>query len=330
MAVSVVEAIGPALSCTGRILFKPFQIGKWFTLGFCAWLAYLGQGGFRVNVPGRGPGGFGGPGGHGGGGPGFEPVFDWVNEHMALVVLLAILFVAVVVAISLLVLWLSSRGQFMFLDGVARNRSAVVEPWRRFRELANSLFWFRVVLGLIGLAGFIVIGGLGAAIASPDIAAREFGGMAIAGIVTGVLLFIVFAIVMAVIVALVRDFVVPVMYLRDVKALYAWRIFRYEVARGYFWNFVLFYLMAFLLGLAIAIMALIAMVATCCIGACIAAIPYIGTVLLLPIFVFMRCYSLCFLRQFGPDWDVFPADPVPAAPWPPPAPVPGRPAMPPQ
>jgi len=321
MAVSVVDAIGPALNRTGRILFKPFDIGKWFTLGFCAWLAYLGQGG------GGAGGGHGGSGGRGGGGaPSFDSVFEWANEHMAMIIAIGILVVLIGVAIGLLILWLNSRGQFMFLDGVARNRGAVVDPWRRFRELANSLFWFRFVLGLIGLAGLIVIGGLGVAIAWPDIAARDFGGMAVAGIATGVLLFIVFAIVMGVISVLLRDFVVPVMYLRGVRSLPAWRIFRYEVARGYFWNFVLFYLMAILLGLAIAIMAVVATCLTCC----IAALPYIGTVILLPIYVFMRCYSLCFLRQFGPDWDVFPADPVPAAPWPPPPTVPGRPAMPPQ
>ena len=88
--------------------------------------------------------------------------------------------------------------------------------------------------------------------------------------------------------------------------------------------------MAFLLGLAIGITVLIGIVATCCTAMCVLMIPYIGTVLMLPIIVFMRCYSLCFLRQFGPEWDVFPAAPAPAAPWPPAPPTPGRPAMPPQ
>ena len=34
------------------------------------------------------------------------------------------------------------------------------------------------------------------------------------------------------------------------------------------------------------------------------AIPYLGTVILLPLFVFLRCYSLCFLEQFGPSWRI--------------------------
>ena len=54
---------------------------------------------------------------------------------------------------------------------------------------------------------------------------------------------------------------------------------------------------------------IIAMVATCA-TCCIAAIPYLGTVILLPLLVFIRCYSLCFLEQLGPDWQFF-ARPVP-------------------
>jgi hypothetical protein len=32
------------------------------------------------------------------------------------------------------------------------------------------------------------------------------------------------------------------------------------------------------------------------------AIPYIGTVLLLPVPVFLRSYSIMFMEQFGPAW----------------------------
>ncbi len=39
MALSVTNPISAALDRTKRILFKPFDIGKWFVLGFCAFLA---------------------------------------------------------------------------------------------------------------------------------------------------------------------------------------------------------------------------------------------------------------------------------------------------
>jgi hypothetical protein len=55
------------------------------------------------------------------------------------------------------------------------------------------------------------------------------------------------------------------------------------------------------LALGSAIVGCIAACATCC----IAAIPYVGTVILLPVFVLLRFFSLLFLRQFGPDYDVW-------------------------
>lgn len=42
-----------------------------------------------------------------------------------------------------------------------------------------------------------------------------------------------------------------------------------------------------------------------CITCCIAALPYLGTVILLPVFILLRSFSLVFLRQFGPDYDVW-------------------------
>ena len=56
------------------------------------------------------------------------------------------------------------------------------------------------------------------------------------------------------------------------------------------------------------ILAVIACCATCCIG----ALPYLGTVVLLPAIVYLRCFSLDCLAQFGPRYDVWTVD-VPAA-----------------
>src|SRR5580658_8215737 len=45
MEISVVEPVSPALERAKRMLFKPFNPDKWFTIGFCAWLALLGESG---------------------------------------------------------------------------------------------------------------------------------------------------------------------------------------------------------------------------------------------------------------------------------------------
>jgi hypothetical protein len=63
----------------------------------------------------------------------------------------------------------------------------------------------------------------------------------------------------------------------------------------------LYCLFLIVLALATVIVACVATCATCC----ITAIPYIGTVILLPVFVLLRSFSLLFLRQFGADYDVW-------------------------
>ena len=52
-------------------------------------------------------------------------------------------------------------------------------------------------------------------------------------------------------------------------------------------------------------MVLLALVATCCLGACLLIIPFVGTVALLPVPVFFRAYSLEYMAQFGPEYRVF-------------------------
>jgi hypothetical protein len=309
MTFSVGEAISKSFHRTVRMLFKPFDAGKWFVLGFCAWLAYLGErGGFNFNFnggfPNQGQGG-------GGAGPDFSGVKPWIIEHL---VLLAVIggacFIAVMV-LSLLMAWLKARGQFMFLDGVARNRGAVVEPWHRFRHLGNSLFWFNLVLGLVSLFGFFLIAGLALLVAWADIQARHFGVGAVLAIVAAVVLFLPWLFVIVLIHAVLRDFVVPIMYLRNVRTLDGWRIFGREVLHGHVLEFVVFYLVKYGLGILMMVIPLAACCLTCCLTCCISCIPYLGTVLMLPLLVFMRCYSLYFLEQAGPEWRIFAEEPGP-------------------
>jgi len=52
-----------------------------------------------------------------------------------------------------------------------------------------------------------------------------------------------------------------------------------------------------LLGMAIGIIVFVAVIITCCIAGCLTILPYIGTVVLLPVLAFKRSYSLYFLAQ---------------------------------
>jgi hypothetical protein len=66
---------------------------------------------------------------------------------------------------------------------------------------------------------------------------------------------------------------------------------------------ILYLLFKIVIGLGMGLLAVVATCATCC----IAGLPFIGTVILLPLPVFQRAYSVYFLEQFGADWEVFPS-----------------------
>lgn len=288
--VSVTDAISRSFEHTKKILF-PFDLGKWLTLGFVAWLAQLGEGG-GGNL--RWPDTGGGPGG----GPGVDPVLEWIRDNVGLVVAIAVIVVVVGLAIGLVLLWINSRAKLMFVDCVVNDRAAVKEPWARWGELGKRLFWFRFWLSLIGLAGFLVALGVGAALAWPDISAGTFGRPGITGAIVGGGLLVLVSIPLLVIAAVLEDFVVPTMYLHQESVRPAWQRVRDQLFRGHGGTIVVFYLMKIALSVGVGLIAVLATCITCC----IAALPYIGTVILLPLFVFMRSYPIFFIEQFGPEW----------------------------
>jgi hypothetical protein len=315
--ISVTEPVSPALERVKRMLFKPFDLGKWFTVGFCAWLAFLGEGGggggfnsgFNNSFNNRNSGSGGSAGDslwHG-----YHQARDYVMDNLDWIIPVAAAAIILLLALWVLILWLSSRGRFMFLHCVALDKAEVGEPWNKFEREANSLFWFRLVVGLFGMAvmlpllAFIAAGIVRMILrGEPDV-----GGIMLAAGLGLVLL--AAAMVFALIGKLTEDFVVPILFLRGGKCLAAWREFLGLLADngGLFTLYILFQIV---LGMAIGVIVLGAVLITCCIAGCLMAIPYLGTVVLLPVLVFKRSYSLCFLRQFGTGYDVFP--PASAAP----------------
>ena len=148
--------------------------------------------------------------------------------------------------------------------------------------------------------------------------ASGFPVPSILGLVSiGLIAFIVM-ILFAVVGLFTTDFVVPIMYLHGVRCTQAWRMLLDLLS----WNqgrFVLYILFQLVLKIAIGALVMGIGCMTCCIGFCILALPYIGSVAMLPILVFMRSYSAYYLSQYGPQFNVFPP-PVPATV--PPAPQP--------
>ena len=207
--ISVVEPVSPALERVKQMLFKPFDLAKWITIGFCAWLAGLGESG-------GGSYGYGNHSGSNGVRPAeqfrhfYHQAGDFVMANLGWLIPLAVLAVLLVVALWLLVLWLSSRGKFMFLHCVALDKAEVAEPWSKYAAAANSLFRFRIGLGLVGmiltlpLLVFMMLAILRMVLQ---------GEVDVAGVMTAAALGLVFVFV-AVVLAIIRkftvDFVVPI------------------------------------------------------------------------------------------------------------------------
>jgi len=303
--VSVIDPISPAFERVKLILFKPFDIGKWFVIGFCAWLAYLGSGGGGGGGP-----NFNFPGRQQRHGPQIQEALHHAKEvtldNLYWILPVAIIAVVVMIIIGLVITWLSSRGHFMFLHCVALNKAEVKVPWRKFKNQANSLFLFRVVVGLISFALFALIAGTIAFVAVLCFVSRA--RPAALGIILVIFLAILVMIPAAIVFALIKkftlDFVVPIMFLRQGTCMAAWRQF-WKLLTGNKGRFILYILFQIVIAIAVGTIIMAGVCVTCCCLGCILAIPYIGTVLLLPVLVFKRSYTLLYLRQYGPSFDVF-------------------------
>jgi hypothetical protein len=307
---SVAEPVSPALERVKLMLFQPFDLGKWFVIGFCAWLSCLGEAG-----TGSGPGGNFNTGNHSHGTGadfrhGLEQAWGYVLSHLYWIVPVAAFVILLCVALGVLLLWLNSRGKFMFLHCVALNKAEVVEPWNKFEPEGNSLFWFRLVLGLIGA---VLTLPLLAMIVVLILRMIYRGEPDVSGIVTAAglaLVFFLLAVVFAIIKKFTVDFVVPIMFLRGGKCWPAWKEF-YGLLSAHPGQFALYILFQIVLSMAIGVIVLGAIIITCCIAGCLMMLPYLGTVVLLPVLIFKRAYPLYYLAQYGPQYDVFPPPSVP-------------------
>lgn len=302
-AQSATDAMNRAVERARRSLF-PARLEKWLALGLLTFLASLGEGG-----------GYGlrWPGGDGPWNKGSTPqtmlaeAVQWFREHAGLVIGLTSVGLVFGVAMVLSLIWLSSRGKLMFVEAVIHDRYAVKEPWERLREPAWEVFKFRSALALVALLAAVVALGAGILLAYGDFESGTFGMATLAGGLVAVGIGFVTLLPVAIVSALLDDFVIPVYYLRGGTLRAAWSSVRSEVLAGNAGPVVIFYLLKVVASFGFVILSALAACLTCC----IAALPYVSSVALLPAHVFFRAYSLHFLEQLG--LQVFPAEPPPTA-----------------
>ena len=287
--IEIFKPFGEAFQLTNKICFQPFDLKKWFVIGFAAWLANLGSGGGGFNYQGN-----------------RRNEVQKINEAISqiphpILIFGVCLLVFLVLVLIVVFAWLRARGGFMFIDCIVKNRGAIAEPWHEFQKEGNSYFLFSLVVAVVCVifAALLSLPLIILALTGRNDFSLHRDRMDVYGIVAiAALVFVILLVVIAW--SLIAGFMVPVMYRRRCRAYEALRavVSLIAVHPG---EIVLYCLFLIVLVIATGLITCFAICATCC----IAAIPYIGTVILLPVFVFFRSFSLMFLRQFGPDYDVW-------------------------
>jgi hypothetical protein len=287
--IEIFKPFGEAFELTNKILFQPFDLKKWFVIGFAAFLSghFAGVG---LNFPSP----FGNFQSH----RATQEVIpthleQWKPWLVAAVVVVALLFFALVIALT----WLKARGNFIFTDCIVRNQAAIAGPWREYRKEGKSYFLFllAVAFAVLLLAGLILASAAGL------VWLKQGAGETVSIAAIGLIVFLfVFWVSIIIFVSIATYFMVPVMYRRRYRAVEAFRDVMLLITHNV-GSFLLFCLFGIVLILAVLIIGAIVTCATCC----LAALPYVGTVILLPVFVCLHAFRLVFLRQFGPDYDVW-------------------------
>jgi hypothetical protein len=286
--VSVIDAAHEALGHTRRQLF-PLRVSRWLTLGFVAFLDQCGRGtGFGgEGVPGA-------PAAEGGFDP--KPLLRWALANPVPALLVGAAVLAAVVALVAIILWINSRGSFVYADLVATGRAEVAGPWAAHRSAARSYFVVRFALVAVTIAGLAAMAAALAVLALALAAlSRPRPGYLLIGF--GLLfLMLFFAILMSLLSVLLRDFVVPLQLQAGLAAAPAARLLRSLVA-AHPGAFAVYLLLKVVFALGVAA----AMIVVCCSTCALGLLPVLGQTLLQPAYYFERAWSMFLLRQMGYD-----------------------------
>ena len=300
--MTIMGAFDPAIQQMRRMLFQPFDLAVWFSLGVIIFLDQLGRGGSGGSSFNYRGGGGGGNGNFDLGGS-MQQARDWVMSNLPIVLTFGVFILIVVIAFVVLLLWLSSRGQVMFVRSVALADSRVGDNWRATREAAHSLFLFRLALlaatSLVGLAivavGMVLV--FGAASTHPS------GIMPyVLAALPAILVLVAFGLAVGIVNVLQRNFVTPLMWHFNLPVMAAWSHFG-RIAQGNVLTIFLFIVIRFFYHIPAMVVAMLVGCATCCIG----FLPVISQTLLAPFYVFDRAFSLFVLSSLGPDYNMVPS-----------------------
>jgi hypothetical protein len=273
--IDVISPINIAYERTQRILF-PINPERWVTIAFGAFLMLPLFGG--VNFSGNS--------------------HNQSNEPASLFVLIVISIIAFIALVfSIFLMWLNAYGQFVFLDNLFREKPSISEPWVKYSPQANLLFLFNLGVGAALLFCFIL------AMVPVVIIAAILPSAFILYAFYGFILFVAALPFYAIWISFYL-FGPAIMYKQGIPPWAAFRITTGFVIKDPLG--ILLYILAMFGMLIIYCMALIiCVICTLCTLGCLLMIPFVGHLIVLPVTVFFRCYSLEILAPFGAEYDLW-------------------------
>ncbi|GAT33533.1 hypothetical protein TSACC_21950 [Terrimicrobium sacchariphilum] len=320
--MNIIDPLSVAWQAVSKQLFQNFRFGKWFALGLSAWLANIligntGNCTFPFNilnvlldvgskshsssglipqwpqflasapVPGQATT------------PDLSQAIGGSSAFLGIFGVILIAVVVVALALGLVMLWLGCRGQFMLLDNVLHDRDQVIKPWKEFRKHGNSLFLPFLFLGggniilifavVIGVVAFSEVPGLGNSV--------ETWVWVVLGLVC--MLSVALVVLAAILLMLVREVGSVWMYRNGGTAWDAMRRILALAAEKPA-DVVLYIVARIVLGIVFWSALMLVGFATCCLG----FLPYLNTVITLPVSVFRVVYNVELVAQFGAEFDV--------------------------
>lgn len=272
-------------------LFRPAELQAWVVLGFTAWLAHAGEGGLQVDFPrewkpllGNG-----------------SAVMETWRAYAPWLLGGAAAFLAFLLAIAILLLWLRCRGAFVFLHNALNKSHVVSAPWRASARSGQALFAWCLIYAVIMLlvlmvallpAGWSVIARLGG-LTGPGLSV---------GLGISVPLLLAWLVAAVSIRALLHDFVVPYMHAFQATPRAAWHKVL-AMLQSFPLPVLAFYGLRLAAGGVIGLAVLVGGCLTCCCLWVMLMVPVVWAVVLLPVLLWQRLFSLEFLRELGPDHD---------------------------
>jgi len=319
--MQVTEPLSDAWRRTRQLLFRPFNLGTWFSFGVMFFLQDLVEGGGSggsVRLPNFGGGGR--TGGTGPAGVGLKDFVDHYHSFMAdkgpTVVGVAVVVLLFAFLLGSVFMWLGTRGQVMSIVAVARGDARLGETWGESKDSAWSLFKFRLVLSVLGftLTGPLLLLAFSRFVDLVDEGVTDPGPIFL-GLIPFVVVIGLVGIAFSLVGAVLRNFVAPMMWRFDLNAREGWARF-FEFARGRWVAIVLFFGLRVVMGIGVGLGAAILVTCTCCIG----ALPVLQQTLMAPWYVFERAYGLYAIESAGSEWTMVDELPDPHAGWMPPPP----------